>query len=690
MQTETLLFEIGTEELPPKSLKSLAQALASGIEQGLTQAQFPFEQVQWLAAPRRLAVRVTQLANQQPDRVVEKRGPAISAAFDAEGNPTKAALGWARGNGIDIEQAERLVTDKGEWLLHKAHIQGQSIDALFFDIAAKAIKQLPIPKPMRWGSSDTQFVRPVHTLCVLLGDQVLPGELLGLTSGRTVQGHRFMGEARFEIDSADSYAEQLETQGKVIVDFDKRQQLIARQIEAAAQSQNGQVAPDQDLLDEVTAIVDWPTALIGRFDEAFLQVPNEALIYTIKDNQRYFPLQDQHGQLMPSFVFISNVESIKPEVVVSGNEKVVRPRLEDAKFFFEQDKRFSLESRLTRLEKVVFEKTLGTQAEKSHRVAALAQWIATQLSCDAQLAHRAGLLAKCDLTSEMVGEIPEVQGIMGSYYALHDGEDPQVAQAIEEQYRPRFSGDDLPKAPLSLALALADKLDTLVGIFAIGRIPKGDKDPYALRRAAIGIARLLIEPKLPISVSALLTQSAALLQDKADANAILPQIRNFIEARLKAWYQEKGYAPDSIQAVLATPWDNLSDLDARLRAVEAFRHRPEVASLAAANKRISNILAKNELDLAETWQTELFEHDSEQTLAQLVLDLKAQAKPLLAEQSYEALLDLLAQLKTPVDTFFDHVMVMADDPKVRANRLSLLNQLRALFLTTADISLIQS
>ena len=513
MRTENCLIELGTEELPPKALKSLGEAFAQQFEAALSAAELSFTSVSWFAAPRRLAVYVSALAESQADKTVEKRGPAVSAAFDADGNPTKAAQGWARGNGISVEDAERLVTDKGEWLLHKAHVPGKQIGELLASLLNQAIAKLPIPKAMRWGNYTTQFIRPVHTLTALYGSEVVNLTALGLASGRTIQGHRFHGEARFELDHADNYASALEAH-YVVADFTARKDKVREQLQTSADALS--LTPDfnEDLLEEIASLVEWPVVMQASFEEGFLAVPKEALIYTMKDDQKYVPLLDSEGQLSNTFLFVSNIESQDPIQVISGNEKVIRPRLADAEFFFNSDKKTSLESRLASLESVLFQKQLGTLKEKSERISALSGFIASQIDANEALAARAGLLAKTDLMTNMVMEFPDVQGVMGKYYALNDGEDAAVAEALYEQYMPRFAGDALPSPGVSAALALADKLDTLVGIFGIGQLPKGDKDPFALRRAAIGVLRIITELSLPLDLEVLVAKAGEVYGDK--------------------------------------------------------------------------------------------------------------------------------------------------------------------------------
>ena len=689
MRTENCLVELGTEELPPKALKSLGEAFATQFEAALTQADLSFDSVSWFAAPRRLAVYVSGLAEGQADKVVEKRGPAVSAAFDADGNPTKAAQGWARGNGIDVADAERLVTDKGEWLLHKAHVPGQSVAELLEGLINQAVSKLPIPKPMRWGNYNTQFIRPVHTLCVLYGSEVVNLSVLGLTSGRVVQGHRFHGEGRFELDHADNYASALEQQ-YVLADFEARKDKVRQQLEDAAQSLSLKPDYNEDLLEEIASLVEWPVVLQAGFDEAFLAVPKEALIYTMKDDQKYVPLLDSDGALSNIFLFVTNIESRDASQVISGNEKVIRPRLADAEFFFNSDKKTTLESRLESLETVLFQKQLGTLKEKSERISALSAFIASQIDANETQAARAGLLAKTDLMSNMVMEFPDVQGVMGKYYALNDGEDAPVAEALYEQYMPRFAGDALPSSGVSASVALADKLDTLVGIFGIGQLPKGDKDPFALRRAAIGVLRIVTELSLPLDLETLVSKAIDVYGDKLTNAETQSQVVDFVLGRFTALLQDQAIAIDVIQAVAARRPTKPADYLARVHAVDKFRALEEAEALAAANKRVANILAKQNVEVTDTVNIDesLLAEEAEKAL---YVELKAAQKEVdiaVPSQDYTRILTALATLRNVIDNFFDNVMVMADDEAVKNNRLALLSLLRQLFLTTADISIL--
>ncbi|WP_372883107.1 glycine--tRNA ligase subunit beta [Psychromonas sp.] len=688
MSQENLLIELGTEELPPKSLRKLAESFAGNVEAELIKAELSFDNVRWLASPRRLALIVANLSAAQADKIVEKRGPAVNVAFDEQGQATKAAQGWARSNGITVEQAERLITDKGEWLLFKSEVQGLSVTQLIPEIAASALAKLPIPKPMRWGAASTQFIRPVHTVTMLFGAQLIPGELLGIESDRTIRGHRFLGEAEIIINHADQYESLLDDSGKVIADYERRKAIIRDQVEALAAHENGVAAIDDNLLEEVTSLVEWPVTLVGSFEEKFLDVPSEALIYTMKDNQKYFPVLDKQGNLLPRFIFVSNIVSRDPAQVISGNEKVVRPRLADAEFFFETDKKKTLASRLESLSSVLFQQKLGTLKEKSERIANIAEDIALQIKADTKHAFRAGLLSKTDLMTEMVMEFPDVQGIMGMYYAQHDGEDNEVAIALNEQYLPRFAGDKLPTSLVACCVSLADKLDTLVGIFGIGQAPKGAADPFALRRAAIGLLRIITEKNLDLDV-VVLTEIAKVQYGKKLTNVnVVQDVVDFLFARFRATYQTNGYSVELIQSVLDRRPTKPVDFEKRIQAVAKFQTLPEAAPIAAANKRISNILAKVKGEISAEIDTSLLQEPAEIALSEILGSLESKLSPLFEQLDYESALFELATLRAPVDEFFDNVMVMAEDPAVKQNRLAILARLRNLFLQVADVSVL--
>ena len=688
MTTQNFLVEIGTEELPPKALKTLATSFADNVEAELNQAGVTFDKIEWFAAPRRLAVKVLNLATQQPSKEIEKRGPAVSAAFDAEGKPTKAAEGWARGCGITVEQAERIATDKGEWLVHRAKIEGQQTKNLLNDIVANALAKLPIPKPMRWADKTVQFIRPVHTVTMLLGDELIEGEILGVASARTIRGHRFLGEKEFEIQHADQYPQLLREKGSVVADFNERKAEILAKSQAKATALGGVADIEESLLEEVTSLVEYPNVLAAKFEERFLAVPAEALVYTMKGDQKYFPIYDKDGKLLPHFIFVSNINPEDPTAIIEGNEKVVRPRLTDAEFFFKTDLKQKLVDRLPRLETVLFQQQLGTLKDKTDRIEQLAGEIAKQIGADEAKAKRAGLLSKCDLMTNMVFEFTDTQGVMGMHYARHDGEDEEVAVALNEQYMPRFAGDELPKSLVASAVALADKFDTLTGIFGIGQAPKGSADPFALRRAALGALRIIVEKNLPLDLEDLVKKSAALFGDKLTNQNVVSDVVDFMLGRFRAWYQDEGIAVDVIQAVLARRPTRPADFDARVRAVSHFRTLDSAEALAAANKRVSNILAKADAAIGEINLTACVE-PAEKALAEAVLALRTEVQPLIAQGDYTAVLDKLANLRAPVDSFFDNVMVNAEDPTLRQNRLAILNTLQDLFLQVADISVLQ-
>ncbi|HHE9972833.1 TPA: glycine--tRNA ligase subunit beta [Haemophilus influenzae] len=688
MTTQNFLVEIGTEELPPKALKTLATSFADNVEAELNQAGLSFDKIEWFAAPRRLAVKVLNLATQQPSKEIEKRGPAVSAAFDAEGKPTKAAEGWARGCGITVEQAERTATDKGEWLVHRAKIKGQPTKNLLNDIVANALAKLPIPKPMRWADKTVQFIRPVHTVTMLLGDELIEGEILGVASARTIRGHRFLGEKEFDIQHADQYPQLLREKGSVVADFNERKAEILAKSQAKATALGGVADIEESLLEEVTSLVEYPNVLAAKFEERFLAVPAEALVYTMKGDQKYFPIYDKDGKLLPHFIFVSNINPEDPTAIIEGNEKVVRPRLTDAEFFFKTDLKQKLVDRLLRLETVLFQQQLGTLKDKTDRIEQLAGEIAKQIGADEAKAKRAGLLSKCDLMTNMVFEFTDTQGVMGMHYARHDGEDEEVAVALNEQYMPRFAGDELPKSLVASAVALADKFDTLTGIFGIGQAPKGSADPFALRRAALGALRIIVEKNLPLDLEDLVKKSAALFGDKLTNQNVVADVVDFMLSRFRAWYQDEGIAVDVIQAVLARRPTRPADFDARVRAVSHFRTLDSAEALAAANKRVSNILAKADAAIGEINLTACVE-PAEKALAEAVLALRTEVQPLIAQGDYTTVLDKLANLRVPVDSFFDNVMVNAEDPALRQNRLAILNTLQGLFLQVADISVLQ-
>jgi glycyl-tRNA synthetase beta chain len=686
--TTEFLIELGTEELPPTQLRTLAEAFAANFETELKGAELTFEGVKWYAAPRRLALKVSSLSQGQADKVVEKRGPAVSVAFDAEGNATKAAQGWARGNGITVEQADRLKTEKGEWLLYKQAVKGQATADIITDLAAKSLAKLPIAKPMRWGNKTTQFIRPVKTLTMLMDSELIEGEILGVSSSRTIRGHRFMGEQEFTIDNAQQYPTLLEERGKVMADYEARKAIILADAQQAATAVGGIADLEDDLLEEVTSLVEWPVVLTAKFEEEFLKVPSEALVYTMKGDQKYFPVYDENKKLLPNFIFVSNIESKEPRYVIEGNEKVVRPRLADAEFFFNNDRKRPLIDRLPELEQVIFQKQLGTIKDKTDRITELASYIAEKIGADVAKSKRAATLAKCDLMTSMVFEFTDTQGVMGMHYATHDGEDTEVANALYEQYMPRFAGDVLPSTGVSAAVSMADKLDTIVGIFGIGQAPKGS-DPFALRRASLGVLRIIVEKGYDLDLVDLIAKAQSLFGDKLTNGNVDKDVVDFMLGRFRAWYQDEGFSVDTIQAVLANRPTKPADFDKRVKAVSHFRELDAAEALAAANKRVGNILTKNKLALSDSVDKSLLAESAEKQLADKVEHYQNELSAAFASGDYQTILVSLADLREVVDEFFDNVMVMADDEAIKLNRLTLLSQLRSLFLQVADISLLQ-
>lgn len=694
----TILFELGSEELPPKSLKPLRDSLQASVESQLKDADISYDSLKVMAAPRRLSLLIEGISDKQPDRIEQKRGPAVKAAYDSEGKPTRAAEGFAKGLGIDVSELMTIETDKGDYIGYELTVQGQETTELLPNIFQNALDNLPIAKRMRSGASREEFVRPVKWLVLMQDDQVVPATIQGLQSGNQTLGHRYHSPEPMVIPHAKDYESVLEA-AKVIVDFDRRQQLIVEAVQKLSDEVNAEAIVPQDLLDEVTALVDLPVALRASFEERFLQVPQEALISTMQADQKYFCLTDKEGKLQPYFIFISNIESKDPSQVVSGNEKVVRPRLADAEFFFLQDQKQPLIEMAESLKNRVFQDKLGTIWEKSERIAKLATFIARQLKehaiadyadIEVEQATRAAMLSKADLTSTLVGEFPELQGVAGTYYARLNGEPETIAAAIEEQYLPKFSGDVLPQTAIGICLALADRLDTLLGIFGIDQAPTGSKDPFSLRRSAIGVLRILIEKKLPINLKELVEQAINNYQGKlADESKTLTQVMDFINSRYRAMYTEQGISVDSIQAVLAINSHVPLDFDQRLHAVSEFRNLPQAATLAEINKRVANILAKSEGEVSDQVTEDLLAEEAEKTLYQAVTKAEATVAPLQADANYNEILQSLATLEAPLTGFFDNVMVNSEDEALKANRLTLLKQVREVFLTVADVGELQ-
>ncbi|MET0028860.1 MAG: glycine--tRNA ligase subunit beta [Candidatus Thiodiazotropha sp.] len=685
-----LLFELGTEELPPKALKRLAGALTDAFVAGLQQASLSHGKVETFATPRRLALLIHDCALCQPDREVERRGPALQAAYDASGQPSKAAEGFARSCQTSVDELETLKTDKGEWLVFRTQETGQPAASLLPDIANQALSKLPIPKRMRWGDSEAQFVRPVHWLVFLLGNDVVPCTLLDAEADRQTYGHRFHHPTAITLYSPEDYASVLHDLGRVIASFEERRERIEQLVKESAATLGGQADLDPELLDEVTALNEWPVPISASFESRFLDVPQEALVATMKGNQKYFPLFNSDGKLMNHFITIANIDSPKPEVIREGNQRVIRPRLADAMFFWQQDGKKRLEDRLDSLKQVVFQKQLGSMYDKSQRVAKLAELIAIEIDGDPDLAHRAGLLSRCDLMTDMVFEFPEMQGIMGRYQAGRDGENPELAQALDEFYMPRFSGDELPQSRTGIALSLAEKLDTLVGIFGIGQKPTGDKDPFALRRAALGALRIIREHGLTLYLPGLLSAVADGMSDRLTQTEAADEVYRFMLERLKGIYLDLGVSIDLFHAVSEVDPHNLADFDQRIWAMQEFRTLPEADSLSAANKRIRNILKKHSGELAHRPDPSLFQDPAEQDLAAKLDELEPKAQPLFDSGDYSQGLQILSALREPVDRFFDQVMVMTEDTTLRDNRLALLNQMERLFLSVADLSCLQN
>ena len=683
MSAQDFLVELGTEELPPKALNTLADAFLAGIEKGLHSAGLKFAAKKVYAAPRRLAVLLTALETQQPDRSINLDGPPRQAAFDAEGNPTQAALGFAKKCGVELSEIDQ----SGPKLRFSQVITGKPTASLLPTIVEDSLNDLPIPKRMRWGARKEEFVRPTQWLVMLLGDQVIDCTILAQKAGRDSRGHRFHHPEAVRITSPANYAADLRA-AYVLADANERRELISKRTEELARLQDGTAIVPPSLLDEVTALVEWPVPLVCSFEERFLDVPQEALITTMQDNQKYFCLLDVDGKLLPRFITVANIESKDPQQIIAGNEKVVRPRLTDAEFFFKQDKKQKLEDFNLRLQNVVFQEKLGSVYDKAVRVSKLAAYIAPRIGGDAAWAARAGLLSKCDLATEMVGEFPEMQGVAGYYYALNDGEPDDVALALNEQYMPRGAGAELPSTLSGAAVAIADKLDTLVGIFGIGMLPTGSKDPYALRRAALGVLRILIDKKLDLDLTQAVVFAVSQFGAKVKQAGLAEQVLEFVFDRLRARYEDEGVDVSVYLSVRALQPGSALDFDQRVQAVQAFRKLPEAEALAAVNKRVSNLLSKaDNLGNAEV-DPGLFADAKEFSLNSAIAKAENAVKPLLAERNYAEALARLATLREPVDAFFEAVMINAEDAGVRKNRYAMLARLRGLFINIADISVL--
>lgn len=690
MTKQDFLVEIGTGELPPKALRSLSEAFLANTRAAFVSAGLSFDAIEAFATPRRLAIRAKGLIEFQPDKSVERTGPAVAAAFDKDGNPTPAASGFARSCGVALSEMEQLEKDGVLKLVFRSVAKGGETRALIPEIISKALSGLPIPKKMRWGVSRDEFVRPVHWVVMLFGKDVIPGTILGITTGNTSRGHRFMHPAPVPILAAADYESTLRA-AKVLVNYEERKTLIRTLVEAEGARLDARVVIEDDLLEEVTSLVEWPVALTGRFDEHFLDVPSEALISSMKSHQKCFYLLDSQGALMPNFITLSNIESTDPAQVIAGNERVIRPRLSDAKFFFDTDRKTSLEARTEQLKTIIFQQELGTVFEKSARVSQLCLTIADQLHANGVMCQRAAQLAKADLVTNLVSEFAELQGIAGYYYAIHDGEPREVALALNEQYMPRFSGDQLPSTLTGCVLAVADKLDTIVGLFAIGQPPTGSKDPFALRRAALGILRIVIEKKLDLDLLSSIRAACQQYAGLSRKEALDMQVFDFLLERFKSWYQSEGISAEVFQAVLSLKPTSPLDFNLRIHAVHQFSQRPEAQSLASANKRVSNILQKQgEGQGSAAIDHALFKNEAESTLVQVLEACRLKTSPLFAERKYAEGLEILASTKPAIDAFFDAVLVMDDDLAVRQNRINILRELRSLFLEAADISCLQA
>ncbi|VFP87260.1 glycine--tRNA ligase subunit beta [Candidatus Erwinia haradaeae] len=689
MTKENFLVEIGTEELPPKILRYLAETFEKNFISELKNASLTYQEIRWFATPRRLALFVRQLTLIQPDRKIIKYGPTIRAAFNKNGTPTQAAISWARSCDINVENANYLETHKGQRLVFCAKQSGQKTALLLPEIISTSIKKLTNLKQMRWGESNLQFIRPVHTVTLILGDTLLPVNIFGIFSSRIIQGHRFMGESSLTINHADNYLKVLSEKGKVQADYSLRKKIIIANATAIAERIEGFADLQEDLLEEVTSLVEWPVILMAKFNKKFLKIPTEALVHTMVDHQKYFPVYNKKGTLLPYFIFVSNIESSNPQNIILGNEKVIQARLEDAAFFFHKDCQHHLDDYLPRLKSVLFQKNLGNLLDKTYRIKKLSGWVAKQINSNIQNATRAGLLAKCDLMTHMVREFTETQGIMGMHYARRQGETEEVAIALMEQYKPRFSGDSIPSNPTSCALAIADKIDTIVGIFGISKHPTGDKDPFALRRSALGVLRIIIEKKLPIDLQSL-TEESIKLYDKRLSNANTAEdIINFFFGRLSSWYQEIGYKNDVIKAVLACHPTRPIDFHTRIEAVTYFCSMKHSMRLSAAHRRISSILNQSKEILNHNVYHSLLYEKEEIQLDTRIQTIKTSLNLFLIEERYQDALIALTPLHKDIEQFFSKVLVNTKRKELRINRLTLLNQLKNLFLQIADLSLLK-
>lgn len=688
-RNDDFLVEIGTEELPPKALRPLMEAFGENLKTAIDDARLSHGDVHAYASPRRLTVLVEKLALQQDDREIEQKGPPVKVAFDDDGNPKPAATAFATKCGVAVEDLERVETEKGEWLIFRSLEQGKRAADLLPEMIERALAALPIPRRMRWGAGDAEFVRPVHWVVLLHGKETIDAPVMGIQAGRESRGHRFHSHGAVTIETPGDYLKALETEGYVIADFMRRRDMIREGVNAAAEHAGGNIVDGESLYDEVAALVEWPVPIVGAFDELYLDLPREVVVSTLTGHQRYFPVADDNGNLLPHFVTVANIESRDPEQVIEGNERVIRPRLADAAFFWNNDRKKPLASRDEILRDVVYQRGLGSLFDKSQRVSRLAGWLANELGADTSVVERAATLAKCDLVTGMVGEFPDLQGTMGRYYALSDGETDKVADAIAEHYQPRFAGDQLPDSRAGQILAIADKLDSLAGVFSIGKKPSGNRDPYGLRRAALGIVRIMIECGIDVDLTAMITRAVdEQPASKADRAEVAADLYAFVGDRLRSYCLDRdtGLAIETFDAVMVRQPASLVDFDRRLAAVQTFARLEQAASLAAANKRIANILRKAGNPEGLEVKDKLLDQEAEQALYSALTNSREKVAPMLEQRRYAEILNELADLRDPVDRFFDEVMVMADDDAVRNNRLAILGELRALFLDVADIS----
>ncbi len=686
---QDLLIEIGTEELPPKSLKRLASSFQEETEKLLQAEELNFSHVKWYASPRRLALIIKELDIAQEDKEQQRRGPALNAAFDTEGKPTKATEGFAKSCGVPVDQLEQLQTEKGSWLIFNTVVKGKQTSELIPSLIETALSRLPIAKRMRWGDNDVEFVRPIKWVLLLLGQETIQCDIMGITTGNVTYGHRFHHPDSIKIDTSNDYVEKLKQLGRVVVDFEERQNIIRTQVTKLAGEQNGNAVIDPDLLDEVTALVEWPISFVGEFNADFLKLPKEVLIATMQDNQKYFPVCNNQGELLPHFISVANIESKDPSQVKQGNERVIQPRLSDAAFFWERDLKKGLATNIETLDKVIYQQQLGTLKDKQQNLIAVVNYLTNRLDIESNAAKRAAELCLCDLLTEMVYEFPELQGTMGKYYAMAAGEPEEVAIAIEEFYLPRFSGDKLPASKEGQCLSIAEKTDSLVGIFAIGKAPTGDKDPFGLRRSAIGLLRIIIECELDINLQDLISATAQNFPAELGATGFIDEVFEFLMERLRRYYLDAGVSPDTFEAVLAINTTKPLDFHQRLLAVTEFRKLSEAESLAAANKRIGNILKKSNTKIESSIDNKLLSEEAEIKLATSLNDYEQKLAPMLDKRDYKSALSTLAGLREDVDRFFDSVMVMCEDEDIKNNRLALLNSMHTLFLQIADISKLQ-